>query len=112
MKSRCPKSCPPCRRRLAVAAVELAAMLPLILFLFVVAIDYARIFYYSQVLEQCARNGALYACDSTAQGTSPYASVSAAALADATDLSPQPTVSSTSGTDGSGDAYVQVTVNW
>ena len=58
------------------------------------------------------RNGALYACDTTAQGISPYASLSAAALADATDLSPQPNVSSSSGTDGAGNAYVQVTVTW
>jgi hypothetical protein len=34
----------------------------------------------------------------------------AAALADATNLSPQPTVTSTNGTDGSGNPYIEVTV--
>jgi len=44
-----------------VAAVELAILLPFLCFLFVVAVDFARIFYFSLTVTNCARNGALYA---------------------------------------------------
>lgn len=87
-------------------------MLPLLAFLFVITVDYGRVFYYSQVIENCARKGAIYACDAVTSSQSPYASAQAAALADATNLNPQPTVTSTNGTDASGNPYVQVTVNW
>jgi Flp pilus assembly protein TadG len=100
------------RQRRGTAVVELAVLLPLLAFLFVITVDYARIFYFTQIIENCARNGAIYACDPVAQTTSPYASLSAAALADAANLSPQPTATSTPGTDAAGNAFVQVTVAW
>lgn len=98
-------------RRRGVAAVELAVLLPLLVFLFVIAVDFARIFYYSQTIENCARNGAIYASNLTS-AQSPYSSIQDAALADAGDLNPQPTVTSTNGTDASGNPYVEVTVSW
>lgn len=98
--------------RKAAAVVELAVLLPLIVFLFVIAVDFARIFYYSQVIENCARQGALYASDPKAPANNLYTSVQNAALADATGLTPQPTVTSTTGTDGAGNAFVSVTVSW
>jgi Flp pilus assembly protein TadG len=100
------------RRRSGVAAVELAILLPLLTFLFVISIDYARIFYYSVTIENCARNGALYGSDPIFAAQSPYTSISQAALADATNLNPPPSVTSTNGTDKSGNTYVQVTVSW
>ena len=51
----------PLGRRRAVAAVELAVLLPLLGLLFVLAVDFARIFYFSMAVTNCARNGALYA---------------------------------------------------
>jgi hypothetical protein len=65
-------------------------------------------------------NGALWACDPLANGTvtpsqSPYASVQAAALADASNLNPPLTssnITQTSGTDGQGNATVVVTVQY
>ena len=97
--------------RRGAAAVELAVLLPILTFLFVITVDFARIFYYAQVIENCARNGAIYESNlTTAQ--SPYASLQDAALADATGLSPQPTVTSTPGNDAAGNPYVQVTVSW
>lgn len=98
--------------RRAVAVVELAVLLPFIAFLFVIAVDFSRIFYCSQIIENCARQGALYASDPKAAANNLYSSVQAAALADAANLSPQPTVTSASGTDASGNAYVSVTVTW
>jgi len=98
--------------RQAAAAVELAVLLPFIVFLFVIAVDFARIFSSSQVIENCARQGALYASDPKAPASNLYTSVQQAALADATSLNPQPTVTSSNGTDRAGNAYVSVTVTW
>ena len=44
--------------------------------------------------------------------TSPYTSVSQAALADACNISPTPTVTSSNGTDTMGNAYVSVSVTY
>ena len=99
------------KRRGGVAAVELAVLLPFLAFLFVIAVDWARIFYYSVVVTNCARNGALYLSDPAPRSTSPYPDVTTAALADAPNLSPTPTVTSTNGSDSAGP-YVEVTVSY
>src|SRR5262245_43453391 len=99
------------RRRRAAAVVELAVPLPLLALLFVLAVDFARVFYVSLTLTNCARAGALYACDPVTQKESPFPSVESAALADAANLSPQPTITSTTGTDASGRAYAEVTAS-
>jgi Flp pilus assembly protein TadG len=98
--------------RRGAAAVELALLLPVLAFLFVAIVDFGRVFYYSQTVENAARAGALYLSDDDAVATSPYATVTDAALADASNLNPQPTVASSSGTDASGNPYVRVTVTW
>jgi Flp pilus assembly protein TadG len=100
------------KNRPGAATVELAVLLPILAFLFVIAVDYGRVFYYSLTIENCARNGALYASDPFAPSQSPYASVNDAALADASNLQPPPTITSINGTDTSGNAYVEVTVSW
>ncbi len=113
--------------RKAAQVAELAILLPFLAFMFVIVIDWARIFYYSIAVKNCARNGAmLYARQQSAKTvTSPYTDsglvnlyvnaspdpVTAAALADASDLSPTPTVSKTTGSDTYG-AYVEVTVSY
>jgi len=86
-------------------------LLPFLMFLFVIAVDWSRVFYDSVIVTNCARNGALYACDPTTQASSPYANVTEAALADASNLSPPPTVTSTQGSDANG-SYVEVTVTY
>ncbi len=93
-------------------AVELAILLPLLIFLLVIAIDFARVFYYSQIVQNCARNGAAYASDPQAPAYALYSSVQQAALADATNLSPHPTVTSTTSTNASGTSFVAVTATW
>jgi Flp pilus assembly protein TadG len=100
------------KQRPGTYAVELAFLLPLLVFMLVIGIDYSRVFYYSQIIENCARNGALYLSDPKAPAYNLYSSVSQAALADAANLSPQPTVTSSSGNDAAGNAYVVVTVTW
>jgi Flp pilus assembly protein TadG len=100
-------------RRAGVAVLELAILLPLIVFLFVVAVDYSRIFYFSLTLTNCARNGAIYGSDPTAAAIlSPYTSIEQAALADATNLTPQPAMSSKTDTDDNGNTYIEVTATY
>jgi Flp pilus assembly protein TadG len=99
-------------RRPAAAAVELAVVLPLLALFFFIAVDYSRIFYSYSIVSNCARNGAFYACDPMYAQDSPYQSVQEAALADAGDLSPTPTVTSAEGKDADGHAYVEVSVSY
>jgi Flp pilus assembly protein TadG len=47
--------------RVGAAAVELAILVPLLCFLFVIAVDWGRVFYFDLTVENCARSGALYA---------------------------------------------------
>jgi Flp pilus assembly protein TadG len=98
------------RRRRGASAAELALMLPIIGLHFLFTIDFARLYYHYSIVTNCARNGALYGSDPTAALESPYPDLTTAALADASDLSPQPTVTSATGTDSNGNAYIQVTV--
>ncbi len=98
--------------RRGAAVVELAILLPLLAFLFVISVDYARLFYFSVTVTNAARNGALWACDSTGAMQSPYKTLYDAAVADAGNLSPAPTVTSAYGTDSGGNNYVEVTVSW
>jgi Flp pilus assembly protein TadG len=113
--------------RKGVATLELAILLPFLCFLFVVSVDFARVFYFAVTVQNCARNGAYYASDYP--NTSyiyndiyGYTSINDAVLRDAGNLSPTPTyqVAYSTSPDGpfnltsapSGSAYVQVTVNW
>jgi len=98
--------------RRGASTAELAILLPLLAFLFVIAVDWGRVFYFSLAVENCARNGALYGSDPFEPAQSTYATITDAALADAGNLQPPPTVTSTNSTDSSGNAYVEVTVAW
>lgn len=100
---------PGCLRRRGAAVVELAVTLPLLIFLFVVAVDFARVYYLSLTLQNCARAGALYASDPFVADESAFASTQAAALADAVNIDPKPTITQAQGTDGAGRSYVEVT---
>jgi Flp pilus assembly protein TadG len=98
-------------KRAGVAAVELAVLLPFLAFLFVIAVDWGRIFYYSVTVTNCARNGALWGVDPYTTTQSAYSNVTDAALADAPNLSPAPSVTSTTGTDSNGN-YFECTVTY
>ncbi|MFN4260920.1 MAG: TadE/TadG family type IV pilus assembly protein [Gemmataceae bacterium] len=99
-------------QRRAAAAVEMAVTLPLLTFLFVAGVDFARVYFSALTVMNCARNGALHASDPFNAASTPYADVEEAALADAGNLSPTPTVSSTEGVDEDGNPYVEVTVSY
>ena len=107
---RCPRLALTVPRRGA-AAVEFAILLPILAFLFVIAVDYGRIFYYSVTLQNAARSGALYGCTDSTHAAD-QTGIQTAALKDATNLSPTPTVASTTGNDADGNPTVTVTVTW
>jgi len=98
--------------RSGVAATEMAVLLPVLVVLLVVAIDWSRIFFYSLTINNCARNGALWASDPNGTAKSPYPDITSAALADAQDIRPAPTVTSTTGVDDAGRKYVECTVTY
>jgi Flp pilus assembly protein TadG len=114
------------RRRPAAAAVELALLLPFLCFLFVVSVDYARIFYSAITVQNCARNGAYYASDYPNNSylyndIYGYKNLNDAITRDASTLSPAPTYTVGYGSSSNGpftsststsDGYVQVTVTW
>jgi hypothetical protein len=93
------------------AAAELALLLPFLGTMFLATIDFARLFYHYNIVTNCARNGGVYASDPFEANESPYANSTDAAQADASNLSPQPTVSTSSGSDSYG-SYMDVTVSY
>lgn len=99
------------RRRRGHAATELALVLPFLCFICLVAVDYARLVNALVTITNCARNGALFLSNQASYSTY-YSSVTAAATADAGNLSPTPSVSSTNYTDSYGNPCVTVTVSY
>jgi hypothetical protein len=92
----------------------LAVLLPFLAFLFVVGVDWSRLFYFSVTIDNCARNGALWASDPYTMVQSPYSNITDAALADAPNLAPTPTVVDPPlrGVDANGYSYVDCTVSY
>jgi Flp pilus assembly protein TadG len=107
----CPKFNRGPDRRRGLAAVELAIMLPFLVFIFVAGFDFARIFYFQVTVTNCARNGAWYGqLDAThAADTS---GIQAAAQADASNLNPLPKIDSTTWTDAKSVQWVKVTATY
>jgi Flp pilus assembly protein TadG len=98
------------RRRSGVAVVELAILLPFLAFLFVICIDFARVFYHAETISNCALCGAEYGAIDIAH-TADTSGIQAAVMADATSLNPTLTNSNiTITTDNS--TYVTVTVTY
>jgi Flp pilus assembly protein TadG len=93
--------------RRGTAAVEFALVAPFLCFAFVATIDFARVYYCSLTVSNCARNGAIYgAADKTCAVDA--SGIQSAARLDASNLkSSQLGVSSTS--DGSSYLEVRVT---
>jgi Flp pilus assembly protein TadG len=99
------------QRRSGVAVVELAVLLPLLVFLFVIGIDFARLFYHLVTVSAAARNGAHWGSLEPKNSTDTVG-IEKAALSDAQNLSPAPKVYSKTGTDELGHPCVVVRVEW
>ena len=99
--------------RHGVATVELALLLPFLVFLLLAGMDYSRVFYASVIVSNCARNGALYASDSSMADRSAYDTVQDAVKADASDLDTSLLqITEIDGTDSQGYGWAQVTVSY
>jgi hypothetical protein len=99
-----------CRRGLASA--ELAVVLSTLMFICLATCDYARCIYAAVTVANCARNGALYQCDTAFAKSTPYTSLTSAVQADAGNLSPAPSGTSATVTDSNGNQTVAVTVTY
>lgn len=106
------------KKRMATAAVELALLLPFLMFLWVVSIDWARLFYYDLAVRFAARQGAYQASNPSEIDTA--ITTTQAVLYETTNMTPNPTVNVaySSAYDGSYSAgesnqqFVEVTVTW
>ena len=99
-------------RRRGAAVVEFAVLLPFLMFLCLITVDWARMLYFTQCVNDCARSGALWASDQQVRQQSRYTSVTDAALAESHGLQPTPTVDQTTAADGLGNPQtVTVTVS-
>jgi Flp pilus assembly protein TadG len=76
--------------RPGVAATELAIWLPFLVLMFAVAVDFCRIYFTTQTVQNCACAGAMYASgvSSSDPATSPSDAAIQAAVAEGTTLSP------------------------
>ena len=113
-------------RPTAIAATELAVVLPFLCFVFAISVDYSRIFYYTITLEYAARDGAYYASNYPGLydydvATSQATNITNAALGESTNISPTPTVTATydstyngsfTSTTASSTGFVQVKVTY
>jgi len=97
--------------RYGAAVVELAILLPLLAFLFVAGVDFARVYYPALTITNAASSGALWGARDDVRAAD-TAGIRKAALADATDLKPPPTVTSVIEKDELGHACIKVTVTW
>jgi Flp pilus assembly protein TadG len=73
----------PSARRRGAAAAELALVLTVLIPVFILALDAARVYQAYIVMTEAARNGAVYLYDPVAAAQSPYADYKAAVLANA-----------------------------
>jgi hypothetical protein len=99
------------QKRRGAAVAELAAVLPLLVLLCVITVDWARIMYFTMCVNTCARAGALWASDAETRMKQPqYTTVTAAAKAASPDINPTVQEPARYYTDASGASMVEVTV--
>jgi Flp pilus assembly protein TadG len=107
-----------CARR-GVEAVELAFVAPFLALLFVITVDFARVFYYQQTINDCSRNAALFGANLRSyQETgwvSSYTDATSVALADGAALNPplnSSQVGVVNGKGSDGNPNVTVTISY
>ena len=98
--------------RRGAALVELVVILPLLAFILVAAADFARAFHDLVTITDCSRNGSLYAAQNPTLPASTYQSgIVASALGGSANLGSTPSVTTSSGTLGAQNSYMDVTVS-
>lgn len=89
------------------ALVEAAIVIPVMLVLVGIVVDYSRIFYHSTTMNGSARNGALYEVDPMTTYESDYSSSTQAALVDSTNIVEPVTITRTT-SDVNGNTNVAI----
>lgn len=100
------------RLRRGAAAIEFAILLPVLLSLFVIVLDFARVYSASQIVTDAARMGAMYTSHPDLADKSGYESLEQAVESLTRPLSPRPQVASREYTDAAGVPYRSVTVTY
>ena len=97
--------------RSGAAAAEMAIIIPFIMFLFVVVLDYCRVYNAAQVVNNAARSGALYASGTAPapNGITPLQAAQQAAVAEGGSLNPPLQPSDVTLTTSAGSVTVAVT---
>lgn len=98
------------KHRRGVATVEFAIILPLLMFLFGIGVDWARAFYYHLTITNASRNAAIWGCDSPDRAAD-TAGIEAIARKDTTSLGAGVTVESNVVNAG-GINYLRVKVSY
>ena len=96
------------QRRHGAALVEAAIVLPVMIMLIGIVVDYSRIFYGNVTLSGSARNGALHEFDPLTASQSYYYDYANAASADATNMTTRVTYNKTETTPSTGNTNVAV----
>jgi Flp pilus assembly protein TadG len=92
--------------------VEMVAILPMFSFIMVASADFSRAFHDFVTITDSARNGALFASQNPTLAPPAYLSgITSASTIDTGGMKSTPTVSLSSGSLGSGNNYVDVTVS-
>lgn len=95
--------------RSGVATVECSILLPLLLFLFLVGVDFSRVFYFSIAVTNCARNGAMYGSKDPSKALD-QTGIKNAVLIDAHNLNQDMMTISSATDSNTAPTYVEVTV--
>ena len=91
--------------------MELAVLLPFLCFLLIIAVDFARIFYFSLTVTNCARNGAAYGSQSPTYAVD-TSGITTAATMDAGNLNSTLMTVSSKTDSATPPTYVDVTVSY
>jgi Flp pilus assembly protein TadG len=108
---RCSPFRPRCNRRGAVV-VEMAVLLPFMVFIFLMTVDFCRIFYVTQTLQSCAYSGALYGSQVAGSSSGAQAAAQAAAVAEGTTLNPALTDNQVTYSPPDANNNIKVTVTY
>jgi len=100
--------------RPGVAATELAIWLPFLVLMFAVAVDFCRVYFTSQTVQNCAFAGAMYASGVSSADPATASSDAAvqAALAEGTSLSPALDASNVTVSSSANNVIVAVTYDF
>lgn len=97
--------------RRGASVVEFAVLLPFLLYLCVIATDWARLLQLTISLKSCAQSGAMYASDPVMAKQSKHPNFVAAALAASPEIKPTPTMTAEYKLDSAGNECVVVTAS-